>query len=189
MKLNRKTLRRMILNEIKIITESQAIAGLPHEYDEKTLYNHVLNFIRNHPNLKTDIRNDPALREKADMLMSIVNNAVRDSVRYREDSIVAGTYDYVPGTSPEELEDMYVNQDMLKLARRALGDAMGSRKHYRTGRGPATSSISDKMRQLAQSGQLKPGMQPSDVPELRKNMPSYQPGGRFYDPDDPIHDM
>ena len=46
MKLNRKTLRKMILNEIKNITESQKEVGLPHIYTDLELYHHALNFLQ-----------------------------------------------------------------------------------------------------------------------------------------------
>ena len=88
----------------------------------------------------------------------------------------------------EEFEYMKDVQGKLKMARRALADTMGLKHRYRGG-GGGREAISDKMRSLAQSGQLQRGQQPSDVPELRKNMPAYQPGGRFYDPDDIIHKM
>lgn len=188
----------MILKEIKLMTETQKSVGLPHEYDARTLYHHVLQFIRNHPNLRTSGIDDPATYEKAKLLQKIVNNAVRDSVKHSThrqgsyEAFVSGDVDayqasFGHATTPEETEAMLDDQDMLKLARRALDSALtGGRNRYSTGRGPSSSAISDKMRQLAQSGQLKPGMIPSDVPELRKNMPAYQPGGRHYDPDDII---
>ena len=200
MKLNRKTLRRMILKEIKLMTETQKSVGLPHEYDAKQLYHHVLRFISEHPNLRTSGSDDPATYEKARLLQRILDNAVRDAVQhstYRRGDIhgvMSGDISHEEyeksighNTTPEETEAMLDDQDLLKLARRALDDALtGGWNRYRTGRGPGSSAISDKMRSLAQSGQLKPGMIPSDVPELRRNMPAYQPGGRHYDPDDII---
>ena len=47
MKLNRKKLRRLIVEEIQRLNEMQVDLGLPHEYDYDTLYRFVLNFIRN----------------------------------------------------------------------------------------------------------------------------------------------
>ena len=194
----------MILKEIKLMTETQKSVGLPHEYDAQTLYQHVLKFIASHPNLRTSVTDDPETYKKAKLLQRILDNAVRDAVQHSTErrgdihGVMSGDISHEEyeksighNTTPEETESMLDDQDMLKLARRILDDAFtGGRNRYRTGRGPAAPShISDKMRSLAQSGQLTPGMQPSDVPELRKQMPAYQPGGRHYDPDDPIHDM
>lgn len=184
----------MILKEIKLMTETQKSVGLPHKYNARDLYHHTLKFIGQHPNLRNSNEYDPETYEKAALLQRILDNAVRSAVQhdhgYQSPWHTYGTPDWVEreGTTPEETEAMLDDQDLLKLARRALDDALtGGHNRYRTGRGPApTSSISDKMRSLAQSGKLTPGMQPSDVPELRRNMPAYQPGGRHYDPNDII---
>jgi len=189
MKLTTETIRMMIREELQKITESQKKLGLPHKYTPRQLYDHVMGFIKMHPNLKLELMYDEELREKAEGLLTILNNAVRDSVQYDEGDYT--THKHIEGipwrdaTTPEETEAMLKNQDMLKLARSALGSVLG--QDYRIGRGPRTSHISDVMRDLAKSGKLKPGMHPSDVPELRRNMPSYQKGGRFYDSNDPIH--
>tara|TARA_A100001011_G_scaffold397051_1_gene496844 strand:- start:57 stop:620 length:564 start_codon:yes stop_codon:yes gene_type:complete len=186
MKLNRKTLRRLIKEELGRIAESQKMVGLPHQYDYEELYRHAMRFLSENPII--DINADPDLYEKADLLLRILHNAVIGSVKHREGYLASGTYDYTPGTTDEEFEYMKDVQGKLKMARRALADTMGLKHRYRGG-GGGREAISDKMRSLAQSGQLQRGQQPSDVPELRKNMPAYQPGGRFYDPDDIIHKM
>lgn len=188
MKLTTEIIRKMIREELQEITESQKKLGLPHKYSHRELYNHVMGFMKMHPNLKLELMYDEDLREKAEGLIAILNNAVRDSVQYDQGNYrgwkaIEGEPWRDP-TSPEETESMLKDQDMLKLARSALGSALG--QDYRIGRGPRTSHISDVMRDLAKSGKLKPGMDPSDVPELRRNMPSYQKGGRFYNPDDPM---
>jgi seryl-tRNA synthetase len=187
MKLNRKTLRKIILREIKNITESQKLVGLPHQYTDMELYHHALKFLQQNP----DLRNaSPEIQEKGEMLLKILHNAVQQAVRHQEDYVDYSEShygSYVPGTSAEETADMRDVQSQLKMVRNALAQSLPGHRHDYTGGSFNREAISDKMRQLAQSGQLKRGMQPSDVPELRRNMPAYQPGGRFYDPDDPIH--
>ncbi len=185
MKLNRKTLRKMILNEIKNITESQKLVGLPHQYTDMELYHHALKFLQQNP----DLRNaSPEIQEKGEMLLKILHNAVQQAVKHREDNLYDSDYNIIePFTTDQETESMRDVQSQLKMVRNALANALpGHRFDYSGGAGNR-EAISSKMRQLAQSGHLQPGMQPSDVPELRRNMPAYQPGGRFYDPDDPIH--
>lgn len=195
MKLSRKKLRKMILQEIKNITESQKLVGLPHQYTDIDLYHHTLKFLQQNP----DLRNaPPEIQEKGEMLLRILHNAVQQAVKHQEyrqgdyGALHSGDMDAYEAsmgrqTTPEETAEMRDVQGQLKMVRNALAQSLPGHRHDYTGGSFNRAAISDKMRQLAQSGQLKRGMQPSDVPELRKNMPAYQPGGRFYDPDDPIH--
>ena len=86
MKLNRKKLRKMILSEIKKITESQKLVGLPHQYSDLDLYHHALSFLKQNP----DLRNaSPEVQEKGEMLLRILHNASQKAVQHRE----RGLYD------------------------------------------------------------------------------------------------
>ena len=176
----------MILIEIKKINESQKLAGLPQQYSDMELYHHAFGFLQQHP----DLRNaSPEIRAKGKMLLRILHNAVQQAVKHREDNRYDDDYNIIePFTTEEDTAYMREVQGKLKLVRNALANSLGLRHRYTGGAGNR-AAMSARMRELDPTGvkQRSSGFQPSDDPELRRNMPAYQPGGRFYDPNDPIH--
>ena len=199
MKLNRKALRKMILKEIKNITESQKSVGLPHKYSNMELVRHTMNFIQEMSNKHGKVipYGSPDY-EKGDFLLTIVHNATQQAVKNQE--YRTGDYGMLhrgdtegfiaskgKETTPEETEFMRQEQGDLKMVRNALANLLGKDWEY-SGRG-RREDLAQRMRELDPTGakQKFGRFRPSDDPELRKNMPEYQPGGRFYDPDDPIH--
>lgn len=145
MKLNKKKLRKLIIEELKRLNEMQTGLGLPHEYDYDTLYRFVLNFIRNNQPISFGTPE----YEKAEKLLNMLNNAVRDSVVHAEPYSPKGTYDYVPGTDPADLAAMKDVQGKLKMVRRALKDSMGksNRRYdsYKHGRREGFRSAAEKL--------------------------------------------
>jgi len=199
MKLNRKTLRKMILKEIKTITESQKSVGLPHKYSNRELVMHTMNFIQE---MSTKHGNRISIKhpdyEKGEFLLKIVHNATQQAVKHSThrqgsyEAFVSGDVDAYQAslgheTSPEETEFMRQEQGDLKMVRGALAGLLGL-GHLYSG-GGRREALAQRMRELDPTGakQKFGRFVPSDDPELRRNMPEYQPGGRFYDPDDPIH--
>jgi hypothetical protein len=161
MKLNRRKLRKMILNEIKKITESQKLVGLPHQYTDLELYHHALNFLRQNP----DLRNaSPEIQQQGEMLLRILHNAVQKAVRHAEDytdysESHFGTY--VPGTSAEDTEYMRDVQGKLKMARNALASALPGHRHDYSGRG---SALRDMLRAADPTGEKqRSGLRPDQV--------------------------
>ena len=195
MKLNRKKLRKMILKEIKQIVESQKSVGLPHKYSDHELARHAMNVVAEMKNRYGDDTINYGSRDynKVELLLRIVNNAVQQAVKHHSGNL---EFDYStrqmvgePSTSPEETEYMRQVQGDLKMARYALAELIGL--EYRYSGGGRREALSQRMRELDPTGskQRYGRFQPSDDPQLRRNMPEYLPGGRFYDPNDPIHKM
>ena len=91
-------------------------------------------------------------------------------------------------TTPEETEQMREMQGKLRMMRNGLANALGLSWKYSGGFGNR-EAIASRMRELDPTGakQKFGRFTPSDDPKLRAQMPEYQPGGRFYDPDDIIH--
>ena len=163
MKLERKKIRKLIRESIKKnITESQHLAGLPHKYTDLELYHHTLRFLRQNP----DLRNAPIeIQSQGEHLLRILHNAVQKAVRHaedyvdRSDSHVYGVY--VPGTTPEETEQMREVQGMLKMARNALASALPGHKHDYSGRG---SALRDMLRAADPTGEKqRSGLRPDQV--------------------------
>lgn len=177
MKLNRKTLRNLILKEIKQITESQKLAGLPHQYTDMELYQHALNFLRQNP----DLRNaSPDIQEKGEMLLRILHNAAQKAVSHAEDYVdrtdshIYGVY--VPGTTPEETEQMREVQGKLKMVRNALASALPGHSHDYSGR---SSQLSDMLRRADPTGEKqKSGLRPDQISDAY-----HDAIGRRYDDD------
>ena len=198
MKLTNKQIRQLIREELQNVLESQKEVGLPHKYSDMELYMHAFNFLRDNPNLRTA---GPELREKGEKLLTILHNATQQAVKHsthRQGNIHAlmrgditdEEYQTSLGhsTTPEETEQMREMQGKLRMMRNGLANALGLTWKYSGGAGDR-SAMSARMRELDPTGakQRSGRLVPSDDPELRKNMPEYQPGGRFYDPDDIIH--
>ena len=145
MKLNRKVLRKLIVEEMQKLNEMQTGLGLPHEYDYDTLYRFVLNFIRNNQPISFGTPE----YEKAEQLLNMLNNAVRDSVVHAQPYSPAGTFGYVPGTDPADTAHMKDVQGRLKMVRRALKDVMGVSTDradaYRRGRSEDFRSAAKKL--------------------------------------------
>ena len=196
MKLTNKQIRQLIREELQNVLESQKEVGLPHKYTNEELYHHALNFLKGNPNLRTA---PPELREKGEKLLTILHNATQQAVKHsthRQGSykaFVSGDVDAYKAsmgheTTPEETEQMREMQGKLRMMRNGLASALGQSWKY-SGGGGDRAAMSARMRELDPTGvkQKFGRLVPSDDPELRKNMPEYQPGGRFYDPDDIIH--
>ena len=194
----------MILKEIKLITETQKSVGLPHKYSDHELARHAMNVVSEMTNRYggDTIRHGSKDYNKVELLLRIVNNAVQQAVKHSTHrqgnihAVISGhmtpeEYEESLGhqTSPEETEYMRQVQGDLKMARYALAKLIG--QEHRFSGGGRREALSQRMRELDPTGsrQKYGRFTPSDDPQLRRNMPEYQPGGRFYDPDDPIHDM
>ena len=168
MKLNRKTLRKMILKEIKSITESQKEVGLPHKYTDMELYHHALNFLQSNPDLTSS---NPAVRKKGNKLLRILHNAAQKAVQHQEyrqgDHAAFSTgdveaYEASLGkeTTPEETTYMRDVQGKLKMVRNALANALGHR-HYYSGR---SSAFGDMIRAADPTGEKqRSGLRPDEI--------------------------
>ena len=182
MKLNRKTLRKMILNEIKNITESQKEVGLPHKYTDLELYHHALNFLQSNPDLGSA---SAEVQEKGEKLLRIVHNAAQKAVQHRtmgrgdrellnrgdvEGFIASRGTD----TSTEETENMREVQGKLKMIRNALASALG---HNYSGR---SAAFGDMIRAADPTGEKqRSGLRPDQVSDAY-----HDAIGRRYDDND-----
>lgn len=199
MKLTNKQIRRLIREELQNVLESQKSVGLPHKYSNMELVRHTMNFIQDMSakHGKVIPYGTPDY-EKGDFLLTIVHNATQQAVKHsthRQGDFHAfstGDVDAYQAslghkTTPEETEFMRQEQGDLKMVRNALANLLGMRWKYSGG--GRREALAQRMRELDPTGARQKGSRfvPSDDPELRKNMPEYQPGGRFYDPDDIIH--
>ena len=111
MKITRKQLRKLIKEEVKRLDETQVALGLSHNFSNEELYQHTLNFISQNPMLQPGT----AEYEKAEVLLSILSNRVVQVVKYDEYS-----------TTNDEMAHMREMQGRLKMAKRALMQAMGN---------------------------------------------------------------
>ena len=196
MKLTNKQIRQLIREELQNVLESQKEVGLPHEYSDMELYHHAFNFLKANPDLRTAA---PEVKEKGEKLLRILHNAVQQAVKhstYRQGDMKAfmtdvDAYQASLGkqTSPEETAQMKEMQGKLKMVRNALANALPGHKHDYSGGSGNRAAMSARMRELDPTGsrQRYGRFTPSDDPQLRAQMPEYQPGGRFYNPDDIIH--
>jgi hypothetical protein len=168
MKLNRKTLRKMILNEIKNINESQKEVGLPHMYTDLELYHHAFSFLRQNPDLENA---PPEVRQKGNKLLKILHNAVQKAVQHQEyrqgdfGAFRRGDVDAYKAskgkkTTQEETAYMREVQGKLKMARNALASALGLRHKY-SGRSEA---FGDMIRAEDPTGEKqRSGLRPDQV--------------------------
>ena len=134
MKLTNKQIKQLIREELQNVLETQKSVGLSQGFGNEELKKRIMNFIMENPK----VGYGHPKREEAEMLLSIVSNAVRDAVRYHDgtDSYIldgnTGKYienpDYIPQTTPEETEQMRDEQGKLKMVKAALMSAMGVRK-------------------------------------------------------------
>ena len=185
MKLNRETLRKMILNEIKQITESQKEVGLPHKYSDMELYNHALNFLQQHPDLQNATFE---VQEKGENLLRILHNAAQKAVQHRtlrrgdRNMLHAGDVEgFIASrgteTSAEETEQMREVQGKLKMARNALADALGLSHNY----GGRSSHFSDMLRAADPTGEKqRSGLRPDQISDAYHDAI----GRRYDDKDD-----
>ena len=161
MKLSRKKLRKMILNEIKQIAESQKLAGLPHQYTDLELYHHAFNFLRQNPDLRTA---SPEIKQQGEMLLTILHNAVQKAVQHAEphtDYSESHWGEFVPGTSAEDTEYMRDVQGKLKMVRNALASSLPGHRHDYTGRGAA---LRDMLRRADPTGEKqRSGLRPDQI--------------------------
>lgn len=185
MKLNRKTLRKMILKEIKNITESQKEVGLPHKYTDMELYHHALNFLQSNP----DLRNaTPEARQKGNKLLRILHNAAQKAVQHQEyrqgdygafstGDVEAYEASLGKETTPEETAYMREVQGKLKMARNALASALGRRHDY-SGR---SAAFGDMIRAADPTGEKqRSGLRPDQVSDAYHDAI----GNRYDDNDD-----
>tara|TARA_Y100000592_G_scaffold92229_1_gene153634 strand:- start:547 stop:1098 length:552 start_codon:yes stop_codon:yes gene_type:complete len=159
MNLTAKQLRQIIKEELESVLETQkSIAGLGQTYSPEALVTQVENFIKY--NDLSNVRSNPELKEKADFLLKMVSNAVRDVVKHRADPVYDDDYNIIaPATTPEETKVMKDQQKELKRARNLLARAMGYKHMYRR-----DSSRSDAMRDADPTGaKQRAGMQPRDI--------------------------
>lgn len=178
MKLTNKQIRQLIREELQNVIESQKDVGLPHRYTDLDLYQHVLNFMQNNP----DLRNaTPEVQEKGEKLLRILHNASQKAVTHHSGNRrfdhtkmqVVGT----PETSPEETEQMRDVQAKLKMARNALANALPGHKYDYRGR---SSSFGDMLRAADPTGEKqKSGLRPDQISD------EYHDAiGRRYDDED-----
>ena len=164
MKLNRKTLRKMILKEIKTITESQKSVGLPHKYSNRELVIHTMNFIQDMSTKHGDrISIKHPDYEKGEFLLKIVHNATQQAVKHsthkqgnfhalynREISPEEYQASLGHETTPEETEFMRQEQGDLKMVRSALADLLGL--DYLYSGGGRREALAQRMRELDPTG-------------------------------------
>ncbi len=134
MKITRGQIKKLI-NKV-ILSETQVALGIPHGVDLKNnpevLYSAAMSFLGNNPNLGP---NSPR-RADAELLIKILDNTIQGTVQHRQmgqgdsDLLHAGDVEgFIASrggtTTPEQTARMREEQGKLKLARRALGDALG----------------------------------------------------------------
>ena len=134
MNLTLSKLKELIKEEM--MYETQKALGLPHGVDldknPEVLYSAAMSFLGNNPNLAP---NSPK-RPEAELLMKMLTNTIRGSVQHRQmrdgdsDMLHSGDVEgYMASkgtnTSSQQTERMRQEQGKLKMAKRALGDAMG----------------------------------------------------------------
>jgi hypothetical protein len=164
MNLTLSKLKQLIKEEM--MHETQKALGIPHGIDLKdnpeVLYSAAMSFLGNNPNLGPGSQKRP----EAELLMKMLTNTIQGSVQHRQmsdgdsDMLHSGDVEgYIASkgasTSPEETERMRRDQGKLKMAKRALGDAMGGshRKDFKYKR------YTDSRREFFKSN---PDYQPGD---------------------------
>ena len=124
MKLTRSKLRRLIKEEISRLVETQVALGLPHEFSNEVLYQHVMNYISSTQGASFDYMSKEY--DEAKMLLKILSNRIKELGVYHT-------------SMPDEQDEETKNK--LMMARYALARHSGdyrfsgmsrSRKdHYR----------------------------------------------------------
>tara|TARA_R100001510_G_C7620112_1_gene181197 strand:- start:294 stop:773 length:480 start_codon:yes stop_codon:yes gene_type:complete len=110
MKITNKQIKQLIKEELsKVIQEMQVGLGLSHDFSNEELYQHILGFLSQNPELTFGTPE----YEKAEGLLSIVSNRVIQVVQ-----------NYGSSTSEDETRYMREIQGKLKMAKQALMQAM-----------------------------------------------------------------
>jgi hypothetical protein len=116
MKITNEQLKQLIEEELEnTLQEMQVDLGLPHEYSDERLYLHVMNFVRQNP----DVRGTPKMDE-AKALEKILNNRIRKLGVFNDGSTLR---------DPENEESLRIQRE-LKFARRALVSITGQAWKY-----------------------------------------------------------
>jgi hypothetical protein len=130
MKLTRSKLRRLIKEEVSRLVEMQVELGLPHEFSNEVLYQHVMNWISSNPG---PIDYHSPEQEQAKSLLNILSNRIRELGVYHPDhhSFDYETYEstLTPGKTEEQKIQDKEMQGKLKMARYALARHIESAKY------------------------------------------------------------
>ena len=173
MKLNRKTLRKLIKEEIQRLNETQVELGFDHKFTYKALYQRALGYLKQNPNLSAA---SPEVKEVGEQLLRMLHNAVQkagvhDEGRWSDD----GSKWLTPDKDPVYQQNL-VDQGELKIMRNALAYALGHTHSY-SGR---SSSFGDMIRVADPTGEKqRSGLRPDQVSD------DYHDAiGRRYDAED-----
>ena len=158
MKLTTQQLKRIIKEELQSVLETQKSMGLNQRYSPDDLIVRVKEFIETYTSADEGTRQE--LEEEGRFLLKMLENAVRNVVKHREDDLYDDDYNLIAhATTPEETAEMKAIQANLKDVRNDLAIAMDLRWKYRR-----DTSRSDAMRDADPTGKLqKAGAQPSDI--------------------------
>ena len=130
MKLTRSKLRRLIKEEVSRLVEMQVALGLPHEFSNEVLYQHVMDYISSTQGVSFDY--DSKEYNDAHALLNILSNRIKKLGVYHPDhySFDHDSYEttFTPGKTEEQKEQDYEMQGKLKMARYALARHIGTYK-------------------------------------------------------------
>ena len=130
MKLTRSKLRRLIKEEVSRLVEMQVGLGLPHQFSNEELYQHVMNWMSNNPGPIDYLSKE---QDDAEALLKILNNRIKKLGVYHPDhySFDHDSYEttYTPGKTEEQKEYDRELQGKLKMARYALARHIGDYRY------------------------------------------------------------